>query len=146
MDPIALIIGFIIGVVVVSLAIEVGMKRTSKAEPASRHTRKWSISEISNPKIMAEYLGEDIEFPENSKVLVNKYKDKKMLAGLDVKENTKIKGNFIVGEDRALILAGPIKKDEVGFWTVEKDIVEKLNDEFNAMWADGTKMKPEEKK
>lgn len=146
MDPIALIIGFIIGVVVVSLAIEVGMKRTSKAEPASRHTRKWSISEISNPKIMAEYLGEDLELPENSKVIVNRYKDKKMLAGLDVKENSKIKGNFIVGEDRALIIAGPIKKDEVGFWTVEKDIVEKLNNEFNAMWAAGIKMKPEEKK
>lgn len=145
MDPIALIIGFVIGVVVVSLAIEVGIKRTSKAEPASRHTKKWSLSEISNPRIMAEYLG-DVELPENSKVIVNKYKDKKMLAGLDVKENTNIKGNFIVGDDRALILAGPIKQDEVGFWTVEKEILEKLNNEFETMWAEGTKMNPEEEK
>lgn len=144
MDPIALIIGFVIGVVVVSLAIEVGLKKTSKTEPASRHTKKWNISEISNPRIMAEYLGE-VELPENSKIIVNKYKDKKMLAGLDVKENSDIKGNFIIGEDRALIIAGPVKKDEVGFWTVEKEIVEKLNNEFDAMWAAGTKMDLEEK-
>ena len=51
-----------------------------------------------------------------------------------------LKSDFIVGDDRALILAGPIKKDEVGFWTVEKEIVEKLNQEFDEMWSEGTKM------
>jgi len=143
-DILSLIIGFAIGVVVFGLAVEVGMKKTSKSEPASRHTKKWSISEISNPRIIAEYLG-DVEIPKNSKLLVKKYKDKEMLEGLDVKEHSKIKGNFILGDDRALILAGPVKKDEIGFWTVEKEIVERLNDEFDQMWAEGTKMKPEEK-
>jgi len=88
---------------------------------------------------MAEYLS-DIELPKNSKVIVSQYKNKEMLAGLDVKEHKGIKGNYIVGDDRALILAGPVKKDEVGFWTVEKDIVEKLNQEFDEMWSKGTKM------
>jgi len=137
MDIISLVIGFAIGVVVVGLAIEVGMKKSSQIPPASKHTKKWSISEISNPRIMAEYLS-DVELPKDSKIIVNRYKDKEMLAGLDVKEHKGIKGNFIVGDDRALILAGPIKKDEVGFWTVEKDIVEKLNQEFDEMWSEGT--------
>ena len=145
MDPIPLVIGFVIGVVVVSLAIEIGMKKSTKSEPASRHTKKWSISEISNPRIMAEYLG-DVELPKNSKLIVNKFKDEEMFAGLNVKKHSGIKGNFIVGDDRALILAGPVKKDEVGFWTVEKDIVEQLNNEFEEMWAKGTKMESEEKK
>ena len=55
-DIISLIIGFVIGVVVLGIAVEFGAKKPSKNEPASRHTKKWSISEISNPRIMAEYL------------------------------------------------------------------------------------------
>jgi len=145
MDIVSLVVGFIIGVVVVGIAIEFGIKKTSRAMPASRHAKKWSISEISNPRIMAEYLG-DVELPKDSKILVNKYKDKEMFAGLDVKKHSGIKGNFIVGDDRALILSGPIKKNEVGFWTVEKEIVDKLNAEFEERWNKGTTIKQEDKK
>ena len=143
MDLIALIIGFAIGVIVVGLAIEIGLKKTSQNIPASKHTKKWSIDEITNPRIMAEYLN-DVDIPKNSKVLVKKYKTKAQFAGLDVKEHKGIRGNYIVGDDRVLILAGPIKKDEVGFWTVEKEIVQKLNQEFDEMWAEGSKMESEE--
>ena len=117
MDIISLIIGFAIGMIVVAIAIEFGTKKTTETTPASRQTKKWSISEISNPRIMAEHLGE-VEIPENSKVLVNHYRNKDILEGLDVKEHTEIRGNFIVGDDRALILAGPVKKDEIvsGLW------------------------------
>ena len=73
-------------------------------------------------------------------MLVNRYKDKDLLTGLNAREHRGIKGNFIIGDDRALILAGPVKKDEVGFWTVEEDIVKQLNQEFDEMWAEATKM------
>ena len=139
MDIISLVIGFAIGVIGLGLAIEIGMKKTTQIQPASKHTKKWNLSEISNPRIMAEYLS-DVELPIGSKIIVNQYKNKEMLAGLDVKEHKGIRGNYILGDDRVLILAGPIKKDEVGFWTVEKDIVEKLNQEFNEMWDEGSKM------
>jgi len=142
MDVISLIIGFIIGVVLVGLAIEIGSKKTTHVASASKKAKTWSISEISNPKVMAEYLS-DIELPKNSKVIVNTYKNKEIFAGLDVREHKGIKGNFVVGDDRALILSGPVRKDEVGFWTVEKDIVDKLNQEFDAMWAEGEKIETE---
>ena len=144
MDIVSLIIGFAIGVVVVGLAIEIGMKKTSQVPPASKHTKSWNISEISNPRIMAEYIS-DVELPKDSKIIVKKYTSKEMLTGLDVKEHQGIKGNYILGDDRALILAGPIKKDELGFWTVEKDIVQKLNQEFNEMWAEGSRMQQDKK-
>ena len=144
MDIVSLIIGFAIGVVVIGLAIEIGLKKTSQVPPASKHTKSWDLSEISNPRIMAEYLS-DVELPKDSKIIVKTYKNKEALDGLDVKEHDGIKGNFILGDDRALILAGPIKKDEMGFWTVEKDIVQKLNQEFNEMWAKGSRMEQEEK-
>jgi len=137
MDVISLIIGFVIGVVFLGIAIEIGTKRTTRSQPASKATKSWRISEISNPRVMAEYLG-DIEIPKDSKVIVNKYRDKQMLAGLNVRSNPDLKGNFILGDDRALILAGPVKKDEIGIWTVEKEIVDKLNDEFNQLWSEGT--------
>jgi len=142
MDVVSLIIGFVIGLVVVGIAIELGTKRKPETSPASSHTKKWSISEITNPRVMAEHLG-DVEIPKNSKVLVNMYRDKEILKELNVREHEEIKGNFIVGDDRALILAGPVKKDEIGFWTVEKKIVEKLSDEFDEMWAKGTRIQQE---
>jgi hypothetical protein len=146
MEIISLVIGFALGVVVVALAIEVGMKKTSKVEPTSKEAKGWNLSEISNPRIMAEYLGDDVKLPKGSKVIVNQYKDKNMFAGIDVKEHAGVKGNIIIGDDRVLILAGPIKKDEVGFWTVEKEIVEKLNSDFRNLWDEATRMEPEEKK
>jgi hypothetical protein len=145
MDIVALIIGFILGVIVVGIAVEIGIKKVTSATPSSKHTNKWSISEISNPKIMAEYLS-DVDLPKNSKVIVNKCADRNMLAGLDAKEHSGIKGNFIVGDDRALILSGPLKKDEVGFWTVEEEIVKKLNQDFDEMWTEAETMKFEEDK
>ncbi|RLI65603.1 MAG: hypothetical protein DRO67_02450 [Candidatus Asgardarchaeum californiense] len=142
MDILTFIVGFIIGVICVALAIELGMKKTSKTEPASRTTQKWSISEIRNPRIIAEYLG-DVEIPKKAKVVVNQYDDESLLKGLDVKIHSGIKGNFILGDDRALLLAGPIKKDEIGVWTVEKEIMEKLNRYFEDAWSKGTKMNQE---
>jgi len=145
MDIVALIVGFIIGVIVVGLAVELGIKKITSTTPSSKHTKTWSVDEISNPKIMAEYLS-NVDLPKNSKVLVNKYKDKTMLAGMDVKEHRGLKGNFVVGDDRALILSGPLKKNEIAFWTVEEEIVRKLNQEFDEMWAEADKMEFEEDK
>jgi hypothetical protein len=143
MDIISFIIGFAIGMIVLALGVELGMKKNNSSMPSSRHAKDWSVSEITNPRIMAEYLGE-IEIPKSSKVLVGQYKNKNILKGLDVRENSNIKGNFIVGDDRALILSGPIRENEIGFWTIEKEIVKKLNEQFDFMWSEGTKVMIEE--
>jgi hypothetical protein len=126
MDVIAFIIGLIIGVITVGLAIEIGMRRVNKKEPATRPTHKWSIAEITNPRIIAENMG------------VIEYQDGAILKGIDVKQHSDIRGNFILGDDRALILSGPIKQDELGIWTVEKDMLEKLNRYFNDSWEKAT--------
>lgn len=139
MDVISLILGFIIGVVIVGIAVEFGTKKKQNNSPSSKHTKNWDISELSNPRIMAEYLG-DIKIPKNTKIIVNKYKDAELLKDLDARKNKNIKGNYIIGDDRALILAGPMKKDEIGFWTIEKEIVEKLNNEFHEKWTDSLKI------
>ena len=133
MDIATFIIGVIVGVVVVALAFELGMRKTSKSEPSSRSTLAWSLSEIVNPRIVAEFLV-DVDIPKNSKLIVNQCRDDSLLLGLNVRKSSDVKGNFIIGDDRALILAGPMKKDEIGVWTVEKDILEKLNAYFDESW------------
>jgi len=142
---IAILIGFIIGVISVGLAIELGMKKSNKKLPASRPTHKWSINEISNPRIIAEYMG-DVTLPKNAKVVVNQFDDNKKFSGLNVKKHSGIKGNYILGDDRALILAGPVKDDELGIWTVEKVMLDKLNRYFEDSWSKATNLKIEEKK
>ncbi len=139
-DILSLGIGFVIGVIVVAFAIEFGSKKTKDVMPSSRRTIEWDIKEIHNPKIMAEYMG-DISIPKESKVLVNKYKDAQMFEGINARRHTKIKGNYILGDDRALILSGPVRKDEIGFWTVEKEIVNSLHEEFDAYWNNASTMK-----
>ena len=145
MDILAILIGFIIGVISVGLAIELGMKKTSNRLPASRPTHKWSIEEISNPRIIAENMG-DITLPKNAKVVVNQFEDKNKFVGMEVKEHSGIRGNFILGDDRALILSGPVKDNELGIWTVEKGMLEKLNRYFEDSWSKGSRMQHEEEK
>jgi len=143
MDVVAFIIGLLIGVFTIGIAIEIGMRRVNKAQPATRPTHKWSIAEITNPRIIAENMGA-IELPKNAKVVVNEYEEGTDLKGLDVKRHSGIRGNFILGDDRALILSGSIKQDELGIWTVEKDMLEKLNRYFNDSWEKATPLTDDE--
>lgn len=91
---------------------------------------------------MAEYLG-DVNIPAQSKVLVNRFKDMDRFNGLNVRQSNHIAGNYILGDDRALILSGPVKKDELGFWTVEKEIVESLHRDFDKNWQMAQRLKNE---
>lgn len=143
MDVVAFIVGLIIGVIAVGIAIELGMRRVNKGQPATRPTHKWSIEEIANPRIIAENMGA-IELPKNAKVVVNEYQDGTLLRGLDVKQHSGIRGNYILGDDRALILSGSIKQDELGIWTVEKDMLEKLNKYFNDSWEKASPLTDDE--
>jgi len=143
MDVVAIIVGFIIGVITVAIAIELGMRKTTGKQPASRPTHRWSLSEISNPRIIAEQLG-DINLPKNARIVVNDLKDKSVVKGLEAKQHSGIRGNYILGDDRALILAGPIKSDSLGVWTVEKTMIDKLDRYFEDSWSKATRMKHDE--
>jgi len=81
-----------------------------------------------------------MELPKNAKVVVSQFQDGAMLKGVNVKQHSGIRGNFILGDDRALILSGPIKQDELGIWTVEKEMLEKLNKYFADSWEKATSM------
>ncbi|KYK23979.1 hypothetical protein AYK25_01035 [Thermoplasmatales archaeon SM1-50] len=143
MDVVAFIIGLLVGVITIGIAIEIGMRRVNKTQPATRPTHKWSITEIPNPRIIAENMGA-IEIPKDAKIVVKQYETGMDLKGFDVKRHSGIRGNFILGDDRALVLSGPIKQDELGIWTVEKEMLEKLNRYFNDTWEKATPLTDDE--
>jgi len=138
MDAISIAIGLIIGAIIAIIAISTTFPgKKEKPEPASRYTSKWSLESLTNPRIVAEYLL-DVEIPPGARVVVKQCKDKEKLKGINVRYNPNIKGCFALGEDRAIILAGPFKENEPAVITVEKNILLKLNDLFDSYWNSGT--------
>mgnify|MGYP000188548260 FL=1 len=138
MDAISVAIGLLIGAIISLIAVLSAVSgKKEKIEPASRYTSKWSIDSLTNPRIVAEYLL-DMDIPSGARMVVKQCKDKERLKGLNVRYNPNVKGCFILGEDRAIILAGPLKKDEPAIITVEKNVLLKLNDLFDKYWNEGT--------
>lgn len=135
-----LFIGFVIGVIVAAMAIEIGFKQPKEPDRLARLSYTWSISEISNPKIVAEYLLE-MDIPSDARLVFKECKDKKKLVEeeIQMRQNETISANFIVGDNRALILSGPIKNGEMGVWTIDPVIIKKLQGEFERLWAGGKK-------
>ncbi len=141
MDLVALIIGIFVGAIVAIIAIALSLKKPEKPEPTSRYTKNWDLKTLSNPKIVAEYLLDDIDIPKDAKIVVKQCKDNNILKGLDVRYNPNVRGCFALGDDRAIVISGPFKKDEVAVLTVEKNVLSRLNDAFYEYWEKGVKPK-----
>ena len=131
--------------VVVGLAIEFGMRKGQTAQPSSRPTHTWSLDEIENPRIIAEDLGV-LTLPKNARVVVNRFHDENSLKNIEVRTHPGIRGNYILGDDRALILSGAIAPNALGIWTIEKAMLEKLNSYFEDSWCKASAMHFDESK
>jgi len=142
MDPISLLVGFIIGLIVATMAIEFGMRKPVESatfHSTARLTYVWSLSEIRNPSVVAEYLDE-IEIPKNARVVFKECKDIKILKDIKARKNEDIRVNFVLGDNRALILSGPIKEGQMGIWVIDPFILRKLKAEFERLWNKGTEL------
>jgi len=137
MDVISFGVGLVIGAIISVMALSIAFpRRRERSEPYSRYTNNWSLGSLTNPRIVAEYLL-DTDVPPGARIVVKQCKDKEKLRGLNVRYNPNVKGCFALGEDRAIILAGPFKKNEPAIITVEKNILLKLNDLFESYWNNG---------
>ena len=145
MDIVGFIVGFILGVVVVGLAIELGMRKYHTVQPSSRPTHAWSMDEIKNPRIIAEDLGA-LKLPKDARVVVNRFHDKNSLKDVQVRTHPGIRGNYILGDDRALIVSGTIAPNALGIWTIEKTMLDKLDEYFEDSWCKASTMDDDENK
>jgi hypothetical protein len=139
MDLISLLIGFVIGIIAATMAIEFGMRKPPESttfQSTARLTSLWSVSEIKKPRVVAEYI-DDVELPKDAKVVFKDCKNMRTLKDVEAKRNPNVKANFVVGEDRALILSGYLKEGELGIWVIDPSIIKKLEMEFDRLWKEG---------
>ena len=113
----------------VSLAIELGWRK-EEAPETCKVAKRWSIKEIKNPLVVAEKI--KMEMPEGARMVVaveTPYSKK-------AKVNPNAKGNFIIGDDRALIFSGEIREDQLAFWTIDENIMRALRNQFYKLWEE----------
>ena len=127
MDVISLIVGFVVGIIAVSIAIELSWKKEEVVETC-KIAKRWSISEISNPLIVAEKLKMDV--PRSAKVVVKV----ETAFSKGAKVNPDAYGNFILGNDKALIFSGEIREGQLALRTVDKHILRRLRELFDEFW------------
>ncbi len=127
MDVISLIVGFVVGIIAVSIAIELSWRKEEVVETC-KIAKKWSLSELKNPLIVAEKLKMDA--PSGSKVVVRV----ETAFSRGAKQNSEVVGNFALGRDRALIFSGEIREGQLAFRTVDERILRSLRNLFNKFW------------
>lgn len=123
LDVLSLIIGFVVGIIAVSIAIELGWKKQEPTKTYKMATR-WSLNELHRPKIVAEKLKMDV--PAHADVVVQA----RTSFSKDAHENPDVTGNFAVGDGKALVFAGEIHPGQLAFRTVDDGIVRRLRERF----------------
>ena len=111
------------------MAIELGWKKETSTQTC-KLTDIWSLHELKKPLIVAEKL--HMTPPENAKVVVANT----ILQKGNVKKHPGVRGNFALGENRALLFTGEIKRGELALWTIDDTIIKKLRNEFHRLWED----------
>ncbi|RLF47778.1 MAG: hypothetical protein DRN29_01670 [Thermoplasmata archaeon] len=123
MDIIAFVAGLIVGIVVVSIAVEFAWKK-SVPEKTCKLTKKWNLNELRNALIVAEKL--HITPPSDAKVVVAAPTP----LAKNARENPSVIGNFVIGLNKAYIFAGEIKEGQIAVVTSDEDILKELRDMF----------------
>ena len=111
------------------MAIELGWKKETSTQTC-KLTDIWSLHELKNPLIVAENI--HIIPPDNAKVVVANT----ILQKGNVKKHPGVRGNFALGENRALLFTGEIRRGELALWTIDDTIIKKLRNEFYRLWKD----------
>jgi len=127
MDVIAFIAGLIVGIVIVSIAVEFAWRK-SIPEKTCKLIKKWDLKELKNPLIVAEKL--NVEPPAEAKVVVAAPSPFAKKA----RENPDVVGNFAVGLNKAYIFAGEIREGQVAIVTSDDDILKELRDMFHEFY------------
>jgi len=137
MEVLTLIFGLIIEIIVLFYIIKILNEPTSNQ--SSITNLQQNINEMKNLRIFAQNTDNTIPFNEKSKLLVTHIIDKAYLKKQEVKINPNIKGNFILGDDRAFIFSGTFSKHTVGIWVFGKENLRILKDHFDEYWTNGYK-------
>lgn len=136
MTVVDLALGFVVGLVATTLAFELGIKKFLPKSQESSWTKDWNLSSVGpKPSVVAERIS-GVDLPEGARVIVRSM-DKsldRVPDGVDVQEDPSVTGNYVVGRSRALVFNSVIHPQAPVVHTVDEQIVDKLNRQFDRMW------------
>lgn len=138
-DLLWLSVGFIVGVAATAFALEVAFRRVRNDEQASL-TKNWTLHELSGddgpPSIVTTSL-EGVDVPNRSRVLVapGAKLPSQMAKTCEIRIHEEAKGNFVVGNGKAVFCTGPVKAGTLALETVHPALVSRLERSFESLWV-----------
>ncbi|MDY6985705.1 MAG: hypothetical protein SVE93_04800 [Candidatus Thermoplasmatota archaeon] len=137
MDLFAFFLGFAIAAVITFFVIYLSMRSSVPVEKSAELVSTWSAKELGlEVKGIVESAG-DIDIPAGSMLVVrdSSYVPQKILDTCEVRTNPEVKGNMLIGRNRAFIFSGVMSKSALVVVTDDDDMLLKLSNQFNALWT-----------
>lgn len=131
-------VGFVVGVAATAFALEVAFRRVRNEERASL-TKDWSLQQLRGnegpPRIVTTSL-QGVNVPQGSKVLVapGAKLPSEISSTCEIRIHDDAKGNFVVGNGKALFCTGPVKAGTLALETVHPALVDRLERSFESLW------------
>ncbi len=138
MDAFSFVIGFIVGVLVANVVVELILYKGAPGKVSNR----WDLSNERDLRVCATRLG-NVNLPENARVIIDEKASvpPEIARRCIVRKRERITMNFAVSEDRAyLFLRGEISSGSPAFIATDDAIISEFSRIFKEMWEEGKTM------
>jgi hypothetical protein len=137
MDLFAFFLGFAVGIVIAFFVIYLSMRTRVPVQKSAELVNLWSINELGiDVRGMVESAG-DINMPSGSRLVVRDtgYLPAKILNTCEVRTNPNVRGNYLIGPNRAFIFSGIMANTSPVVVTEDDDLLLRLSNDFNSLWS-----------
>ncbi len=138
MDAFSFVIGFIVGVFVANVVVELILYKGGPGKVSNR----WDLSKERDLRICATRLGR-VDLPENARIIIDESAEvpPEVSRRCIVRKRERITMNFAVSEDRAyLFLRGEISQGSPAFIATDDAIIAEFSRIFKELWEEGKTM------
>lgn len=137
MDLFAFFLGFAVAVVITFFVIYLSMRAKVPVEKSAELASMWSVKELGLEVKGIVESARDIDLPAGSTLVVkdSSYVPQRILNTCEVRTNPEVKGNILIGRNRAFIFSGIMSKSALVVVTEDDDMLLKLLNQFNTLWT-----------
>lgn len=138
MDTVSVLVGFLIGIVAMTIAVEFGLKKIFRPPAVNKVTGSWRLSDHQAPLVVAQDAG-SVALPTGSRVVTAGDVASQGFKHRDHRRNPNARSNFLVDPelDRALLFMGPIREGTLALATLDPAIAQRLRAEHRRLWETG---------
>lgn len=140
----SILLGFVLGTAATAIAWNLSQRGVRNPETA-RLTALWSLKDVSEPglrpAVLAEHI-DNVQLPAGTKVVVPSAGlasvPASILATCEVRMHPEVRVNAVVGKDRALVFSGHVTPRAFAVFTMDRNTVQMLQNDFQRMWIEAT--------